>query len=141
MAGTGRRGRRLADERFHIGFVVVGVVPVACRTRLERRRLKRVRRPGGRWQLVRLLVIVGAAFRVLCVFCRRLWPLVLWLLLRLLLLALLACWRTQRHLYDGWFSGDHYTTAAVFVRRRHLATGSVFMSRRRLATGSVFEHG
>jgi len=61
VTGEGRRGRRLADKRFHVGLIIVGVVPVTRRTRLERRRLERVRRPSGRRQLVRLLVIIGAA--------------------------------------------------------------------------------
>lgn len=132
----GRRGRCFADERFHIGPVVVGVVPVARRTRLERCRLERVRRPGGWRQLVRLLVIVGAALRVpYSVFCHRLWPLVLGLLLRLMLLRLmllrlaLLARRTQRHLHYGRLAGDHYATA-VFMHRQ-LATGCQETGQRR----------
>lgn len=85
--GSGYGG--FANEWLHVGLVVVSVVPVAGRTRLERRRLERIRRSGG-WQLIGLLMVVGA-FRVLkvrgrvCLFFHGSLVLLQWLLLLLLL--------------------------------------------------------
>lgn len=89
---TARGHQRLADERINVGLVVIGVVPVARRTCLERCRLERVRRPGG--QLVRLLMVIvrdsglggrvfgiGRGVRLLQQMFVRRDPLLLWLAL------------------------------------------------------------